>query len=73
MEEIMAEREATLRAKSSWQQDNCIGHWLEPRCTNPSTQEAYIGTPDGSRSSNVRCCNDPRCVEYAKNLALDIL
>jgi hypothetical protein len=61
-------REATieqviLQPKAAYQKDDCLF------CNNPSTQQAYIAA--NGRTTGIRCCENPNCVESAKQQALD--
>lgn len=68
----MAAQEVVLRPKSEWQKPNCIRGLTTEGCQNPSTQEACIGSADGMRVAAVRCCTNPGCARFAKELAQDL-
>jgi len=57
--------EATFRAKSSWQKENCIN--ANNNCPNESTLEAVCG--EGNTVATVRCCTNEECMARAANLA----
>ncbi|MDD5039001.1 MAG: hypothetical protein PHN78_06765 [Dehalococcoidales bacterium] len=50
--------EVTLRAKSSYQKDDCMGDGTKP-CPNKSTLEVVCG------KAAIRCCTDEACVREA--------
>ena len=57
------EDDVVFRPKSNFQKDDCINQSASYACPNPSVQEAVFG------HSNVRCCNDPKCMKRAAEVA----